>query len=101
LQFQESGEGALGQPAGRSGGDLFEGEEVQVQKVRATIGEGPACDNSPPLGSEVADFLELLGSQSRSGHVSSILGFASSDERALTFSCYGQALWPANLVLAS
>jgi hypothetical protein len=60
LLLQEGGEGALGQAAGGGSGDLFEGEQIDVQ-ARAAVPEGTPGHNFPPLGGEVADFLEFLG----------------------------------------
>lgn len=91
LQFEEGGEGAFGQAAGGRGGDLFEGEEVDIQSG-AGVTEGAAGNNFAPLGGGVADVVELLGGQRGSGHVESFLGLAPSDIEALTFSFYGQAL---------
>jgi len=68
LQFEKGSKGALGQAAGGGGGDLFEGEQVNVQS-RATVPEGAAGDNFTPLGGQVADSVELLGGQSGSSHV--------------------------------
>jgi hypothetical protein len=91
LQFEESSKGPIGQPAGSGASDLFEGEEVDVQPW-ATVAEGAARDNFAPLGGEVTDIVELLGGQSGGGHVKSLLGFAPSDDEALTLPFYGQAL---------
>jgi len=62
LEFKEGRERALGQAAGSGRGDLFQGEEVQFQEFRSRSPKGAACDNFAPLGGEVTDVVELLGS---------------------------------------
>lgn len=101
LEFEQGRERALGQSAGSGRGDLFQGEEVQFQELRARGPQGAACDNFAPLGGEVTDVIELLGRQRGSGHVQSFPGLTASGDETLPLSLYGEALWPANLVLAS
>jgi hypothetical protein len=60
LLFQEGSEGALGQTAGGSVGDLFQGEQIDVQ-AGASVPESTPGNNFAPLGPQVTDFLEFLG----------------------------------------
>ena len=99
LLLQEGGEGALGQAAG-GGGDLFEGEQIDIE-ARAVITEGAACDNLAPLCRQVADRLEFLGCESRSGHRLSCPGVTPSDVEGLSCLFYRKVRHPAKLVLAS
>jgi hypothetical protein len=100
LLLQEGGEGALGQAAGGGGGDLFEGEQIDVQ-ARAGVSESTPGNNFPPLGGQIADFLEFLGAYLGSGHGLPCLGVTPKHVEGHPFPFYGKGLSPAKPVLAS
>jgi hypothetical protein len=100
LLLQEAGESTFGQSTGRSRGDLFESGQVGVE-AGAGVPEGPTRHNFAPLGSQVTDILEFLGSQFSSGHRLSCLEVAPSDVEGLFFLFYRKVLPPAKPVLAS
>ena len=100
LLLQEGGEGALGQAAGGGGGDLFQGEQIDVQ-AGAGVTEGAAGDDLAPLGRQITDILEFFGCESRSGHGLSCLGVTPSDVEGLSCPFYRKVLHPAKPVLAS
>jgi hypothetical protein len=100
LLLQEASERPLGQSPGGGRGDLFEGGQVGVE-AGAGIPEGPARHNFAPLGRQVTDILEFLGSQLRSGHRLSCLEVAPSDVEGLFFPFYRKVVRPAKPVLAS
>jgi hypothetical protein len=67
LLFQEGGEGSFGQAGGRGRDDCLHGLEIDVQ-ARTGLPEDATRDDFAPLGSELADFLELLRGDLRARH---------------------------------
>jgi hypothetical protein len=90
LLFQERGESALGESGSGSSGDLFQGGEVGVESG-AGLAEGPAGNDFAPLGSQITDFLEVLGRKLRACHRRSCLGVAENGETACLSCC--KAKW--------
>jgi hypothetical protein len=86
LLLQKGGESALRESGGGSRGELFQGSEVGVESGSG-LAEGPASNDFAPLGSEITDFLQVLGRKWRACHRLSCLGVAENGEAACHSCC--------------
>jgi hypothetical protein len=98
--FEEGGEGALGEPGGRGGGQVFHGLEIEAS-VRSGVRQSAAGNDFAPLSGEVADGLDLFGSQSAACHVEFYLALGRNSSGAFCLSFYHETLCPAKRVVAS
>jgi hypothetical protein len=59
LLFEQSSQGSLEQSLGGSLGDLFQGEQIEIERG-AWIAESATGNDFSPLGGQVAEMLEVL-----------------------------------------
>jgi hypothetical protein len=78
LLFEEGLQGALVEPGGGGLSDLLQGVEIDVESG-PVVAEGAASDDFAPLGRQITEFLELLGSKLASRHSSSCLGVRTTE----------------------
>jgi hypothetical protein len=100
LLLQEGGQGALGQAAGGRLGELFEGEEIDVQ-AGAGVPESPAGATFSPAGRQFADFLEVFRGKKRAGHRLPCLGVTAIRREGRSCPFDGTVCSPAKPVQAS
>jgi hypothetical protein len=100
LLADQDREGTFGQAGGGGAGDVLHGLEIDL-RAGPGVTEGTAGDDFAPLGSEVADFLEVLGGKLVTRHGLSCLVLARRNGDAFLFPLYRPVLCRTKLFLAS
>jgi hypothetical protein len=98
--LEQGGESALREAGGRGRSQVFHGLEIEA-RVRSGVTESTASNNFTPLGSEVADFLDLFGCQSAACHVEFYLVLRRNGSGAFSLSFYHKTLCSTKCVVAS
>jgi hypothetical protein len=100
LLFEEGVQGALRQPGGGGEGDLLRGGEIDIEPGPAVV----ACasgDDFAPLDGELADLVDVLGSEVTACHDASCLGVKTTAKGNGLPSEYDRGLDIAKLFMTS
>jgi hypothetical protein len=100
LLLQQGLESSFGQALGSGGGDLLHGIEINIE-AGPGFPKGVAHHNFAPAGSQITDFLEVLGREFASGHGQCLLVLTKMGRDAFLFPLYGTVLCLAKRVVTS
>jgi hypothetical protein len=84
LLLQQGGESSFGQARSRSAGDLLHGIKIDLG-ARSCFAKSMAGHNFAPAGSQVTDFLEVLGGKFALRHGQSCLALTRKHGNVLLF----------------
>jgi hypothetical protein len=100
LLLEEDGQGAGGAAGGRRRREVLHGFKIDL-RAGSLVAEGVARDDFAPLGSKVADFLEVLRGKLTAWHGLSCLVLTMRSGDAFLLLLYASVLRWAKLFMAS